>query len=87
MLLIRNIVILINSVVVVVVDQERHRMMGESPDGAKKFGCSVDELRDLMQHRGPEAYQILQDRYGGVLELCKRLYTSPNEGMSRLLAN
>lgn len=62
--------------------EERHRMMGESPDGAKKFGCTVDELRDLMQHRGPEAYQILQDRYGGVLELCKRLYTSPNEGLS-----
>jgi Ca2+ transporting ATPase len=60
--------------------QESRRMMGESPDAAKQFGCSLDELRDLMQHRGPDAYQLLQTNYGGVLELCKHLKTSPNEG-------
>lgn len=61
-------------------------MMGEDADGVAagggKFGCSVLELRRLMEHRGHEAYQKLQETYGGVLELCKKLYTSPNEGTS-----
>ena len=57
-------------------------MMAEIPDPAKLFGATVDELRNLMQHRGHEAYQMLQTDYGGVRELCKRLKTSPNEGRS-----
>ncbi len=44
------------------------------------FQCSLDELRALMEVRGHEAYQKIQNDYGGVHELCKRLYTSPNEG-------
>jgi hypothetical protein len=27
-----------------------------------------------------EGYDYVQENYGGVLELCKQLYTSPNEG-------
>ena len=58
-------------------------MMGDEMDGVpSKFGVTVPELRALMEHRGHDAYQKLQDDYGGVLELCKRLYTSPNEGQS-----
>ena len=58
-------------------------MMGEEMDGVPgKFGCTLQELRSLMEHRGHEAYQRLQEDYGGVLDLCKRLYTSPNEGKS-----
>ena len=64
--------------------QERRRMtggMGEEVDGRPaKFGCSLLELRTLMEHRGHEAFQKIQTDYGGVHELCKRLYTSPNEG-------
>ncbi len=49
-------------------------------DRPAKFGVSLKELRELMEHRGTEGYNKIQNDYGGVLELCKRLYTSPNEG-------
>ena len=49
-------------------------------DGHPQFGCTLQELRELMEVRGHEAYNKIQNDYGGVLELCKRLYTSPNEG-------
>ena len=55
--------------------------MADMVDGRPaKFACTVLELRALMEHRGHEAYQKIQTDYGGVHELCKRLYTSPNEG-------
>jgi len=46
----------------------------------EEFGVTMSELRDLMELRGHEAYQRIQTHYSGVLELCKRLYTSPTEG-------
>ena len=46
-----------------------------------QFGCTVDDLQQLMENRGHDGYQMIQQQYGGVLEICKRLYTSPNEGM------
>ena len=33
-----------------------------------------------MELRGNDAYQRIQSQYNGVLDLCKRLYTSPTEG-------
>lgn len=55
--------------------------MGDEVDGRPaKFGCALKELRELMEHRGHEGYNKIQQDYGGVHELCKRLYTSPNEG-------
>ena len=55
--------------------------MGEQIEGRPvQFGCDIKELQELMEHRGHEAYQKIQDDYGGVLEICKRLYTSPSEG-------
>ena len=45
-----------------------------------EFGVTVSELRELMELRGNDAYQRIQTQYCGVLELCKRLYTSPTEG-------
>jgi len=33
-----------------------------------------------MQARGMEAFVKLQQEFGGVIELCRRLYTSPTEG-------
>jgi len=47
---------------------------------APQFGCSLKELRELMEQRGLDAVARIQQQYGGVLELCRRLYTSPTEG-------
>ena len=47
-----------------------------------EFGCSLKELRELMEQRGIDAVARIQQQYGGVLELCRRLYTSPTEGTS-----
>ncbi|XP_038552217.1 plasma membrane calcium-transporting ATPase 2 isoform X11 [Micropterus salmoides] len=49
---------------------------------AAAFGCSLMELRALMELRGTEAVVKLQEDYGGVEGLCKRLKTSPTEGLS-----
>ncbi|KAL5013629.1 hypothetical protein ScPMuIL_007899 [Solemya velum] len=49
---------------------------------AVDFGISLEELRELMEHRGREAYELIQNKYGGVLEMCKKIFTSPNEGLS-----
>lgn len=46
----------------------------------QQFGCSMDELKELMKHRGLGAYETIQLKYGGSLEICSRLRTSPNEG-------
>ncbi|KAK1901267.1 Plasma membrane calcium-transporting ATPase 2, partial [Dissostichus eleginoides] len=46
------------------------------------FGCSVMELRSLMEMRGPEAVVKLQEDYTGTEGLCKRLKTSPTEGLA-----
>ncbi|XP_068171137.1 plasma membrane calcium-transporting ATPase 2 isoform X1 [Antennarius striatus] len=49
---------------------------------AADFGCSVMELRLLMELRGTEAVVKLQEDYGGMDGLCKRLKTSPTEGLA-----
>ncbi|XP_022604105.1 plasma membrane calcium-transporting ATPase 2 isoform X7 [Seriola dumerili] len=49
---------------------------------AAGFGCSVMDLRSLMELRGTEAVVKLQEDYGGVEGLCKRLKTSPTEGLA-----
>ncbi|XP_052553999.1 plasma membrane calcium-transporting ATPase 4-like isoform X2 [Tympanuchus pallidicinctus] len=46
------------------------------------FGCSVVELRNLMELRSAEAVARINDSYGGVQSVCKRLKTSPVEGLS-----
>lgn len=53
---------------------------------AAGFGCSVMELRSLMELRGTEAVVKLQEDYTGVEGLCKRLKTSPTEGESQCLS-
>jgi len=47
-----------------------------------KFGCTIAELQQLMTHRGPDGCQKITSDYGGVMELCRRLKTSPTEGKS-----
>ncbi|XP_075709711.1 plasma membrane calcium-transporting ATPase 4-like isoform X1 [Rhinoderma darwinii] len=51
------------------------------------FGCTVQELRDLMELRSGEAVTRLRDIYGGVSSICRRLKTSPVEGLSGNLAD
>ncbi|CAL8338670.1 unnamed protein product [Lota lota] len=46
------------------------------------FGCSVAELRSLMEQRASEAVARVQEEYGGVEGLCSRLNTSPTEGLT-----
>ncbi|XP_028966499.1 plasma membrane calcium-transporting ATPase 2 [Galendromus occidentalis] len=47
-----------------------------------QFTVSVQQLRELMETRGHEAIQRIADDYGGVQELCKKLLTSPTDGLS-----
>lgn len=46
-----------------------------------EYGCSVDELRTLMEYRGAEAREKLDTEYHGVEGLCRRLKTDPNNGL------
>jgi len=46
------------------------------------FVYRIKDLQDLMQSRGAEGIGRLQHEFGGVIELCRRLYTSPTEGES-----
>ncbi|XP_077002455.1 plasma membrane calcium-transporting ATPase 3 isoform X9 [Tamandua tetradactyla] len=53
----------------------------EAPQ-AGGFGCTLAELRSLMELRGAEALQRVQEAYGDVGGLCRRLKTSPTEGLA-----
>lgn len=44
-----------------------------------QYGISLKNMRELMEHRGREGILRVQD-YGGVYEICKKLYTSPIAG-------
>ncbi|XP_025021242.1 plasma membrane calcium-transporting ATPase 3 isoform X2 [Python bivittatus] len=46
------------------------------------FGCTLSELRSLMELRGAEALQKVQETYTDVNGLCRRLKSSPTEGLS-----
>ncbi|XP_068171279.1 plasma membrane calcium-transporting ATPase 1-like isoform X2 [Antennarius striatus] len=46
------------------------------------FGVTLVELRGLMELRSAEAVNKIQDLYGDVQGLCRRLKTSPIEGLS-----
>lgn len=46
-----------------------------------QYGVSLKTLRELMEHRGRDGIARINE-VGGVQELCKKLYTSPNEGKS-----
>lgn len=44
-----------------------------------QYGISLKQLRELMELRGREGVTKVNS-YGGVQEICKKLYTSPSEG-------
>uniref|UniRef100_A0A3Q2PZY1 Calcium-transporting ATPase n=1 Tax=Fundulus heteroclitus TaxID=8078 RepID=A0A3Q2PZY1_FUNHE len=47
-----------------------------------EFGCTLKELRSLMELRGAEAIGKLGECYGDAHGLCNRLKTSPSDGLS-----
>ncbi|XP_045038137.1 plasma membrane calcium-transporting ATPase 4 isoform X1 [Desmodus rotundus] len=51
--------------------------MVESHEG--DFGCSVMDLRKLMELRSTDAMNQISVHYGGVMNLCRRLKTNPVE--------
>lgn len=50
------------------------------PNHDGEFGCSLKELRSLMELRGAEGLHKIQESYGDVNGLCSRLKTSPVDG-------
>uniref|UniRef100_A0AAR2JV35 Calcium-transporting ATPase n=1 Tax=Pygocentrus nattereri TaxID=42514 RepID=A0AAR2JV35_PYGNA len=46
------------------------------------FGATVEELRSLMELRGAEAMQKIQESYGDTEALCQRLKSSTTDGLS-----
>ncbi|XP_043510037.1 plasma membrane calcium-transporting ATPase 2 isoform X7 [Frieseomelitta varia] len=46
-----------------------------------QYGVTLKQLRELMELRGREGVNKINS-YGGVQEICKKLYTSPSEGLS-----
>ncbi|XP_062921288.1 plasma membrane calcium-transporting ATPase 1-like isoform X2 [Mobula hypostoma] len=47
-----------------------------------EFGCTVAELRSLMELRSGEAVNKIHETYGDVQDICRRLKSSPIEGLS-----
>ncbi|XP_040357807.1 plasma membrane calcium-transporting ATPase 2 isoform X2 [Ixodes scapularis] len=47
-----------------------------------QYGVNVQQLRELMETRGQEAIQRIREEYGGIQDLCRKLYTSPTDGLS-----
>uniref|UniRef100_A0A8C8VIJ5 Calcium-transporting ATPase n=1 Tax=Pelusios castaneus TaxID=367368 RepID=A0A8C8VIJ5_9SAUR len=54
----------------------------QEPNHAGGLGCTLPELRALMELRGAEALRKIQDSYTDVSGLCRRLKTSPTEGLA-----
>lgn len=46
------------------------------------FGISMEDLKNLMELRSSEAVNKIQERFGDVQSICRRLKTSPIEGTS-----
>lgn len=54
--------------------------MGTKIEMNTQFGITLKQLRELMELRGQEAVIRIRE-YGGIPGLCKKLYTSPTEGL------
>ncbi|XP_055748393.1 plasma membrane calcium-transporting ATPase 3-like isoform X2 [Salvelinus fontinalis] len=55
---------------------------GMEVNHAGDFGATLEDLRDLMELRGAEAIQKIQENYMDTEGLCQRLKTSPANGLS-----
>ncbi|AWO98082.1 Calcium-transporting ATPase isoform 3 [Scophthalmus maximus] len=58
----------------------KNSMVEANHDG--EFGCTLKDLRSLMELRGAEAISKIGESYGDVQGLCGRLKTSPVDGLS-----
>uniref|UniRef100_A0A3Q3LT59 Calcium-transporting ATPase n=1 Tax=Mastacembelus armatus TaxID=205130 RepID=A0A3Q3LT59_9TELE len=58
----------------------KNSMVEANHDG--EFGCTLKELRSLMELRGTEALNKIGESYGDTQGLCNRLKTSPIDGLS-----
>ncbi|XP_076363531.1 plasma membrane calcium-transporting ATPase 2-like isoform X2 [Tachypleus tridentatus] len=47
-----------------------------------QYGFTTKELQELMETKGHEAIETILGCYGGVQEMCKKLLTSPTDGLS-----
>uniref|UniRef100_A0A8C2G8S9 Calcium-transporting ATPase n=1 Tax=Cyprinus carpio TaxID=7962 RepID=A0A8C2G8S9_CYPCA len=52
---------------------------GAETNHAGDFGVTLEELRSLMELRGPEALQKIQDSFGDAEGLCQRLKSSTSD--------
>ncbi|XP_052449537.1 plasma membrane calcium-transporting ATPase 3b isoform X2 [Carassius gibelio] len=55
---------------------------GAEANHAGDFGVTLEELRALMELRGPEALQKIQESFGDAEGLCQRLKSSTSDGLS-----
>ena len=46
-----------------------------------KYDFTLEELRTLMELRGQEGHQKVEE-YGGPLKICEKLKTSPQNGVN-----
>ncbi|XP_073336346.1 plasma membrane calcium-transporting ATPase 1 isoform X2 [Pagrus major] len=58
----------------------KNSMVEANHDG--EFGCTLKELRSLMELRGAEAISKIGESYEDIQGLCNRLKTSPIDGLS-----
>lgn len=56
----------------------KNSMVEANHDG--EFGCTLKELRSLMELRGAEALSKIGESYGDIQGLCNRLKSSPVDG-------
>lgn len=57
----------------------------EEANHAGDFGVTLEDLRTLMEMRGPEALQKIQESYGDSEGLCQRLKSSTSDGERNVL--
>lgn len=48
-----------------------------------QYGVTLRQLRELMESRGIEGVERIQREFGSTLEITKKLYSSPTNGMTR----
>lgn len=61
----------------------KNSMVEANHDG--EFGCTLKELRSLMELRGAEALSKIGETYEDTQGLCNRLKTSPVDGKVMLI--
>lgn len=58
---------------------------GMEANHSDNFGVTMEELRSLMELRGAEALQKIQETYGDTGGLCHRLKSSTTDGKTNVM--